>query len=227
MTNSVIASNLATIKQAIRTMALDAGRNLCEVELIAVAKTYDWAAVEQAMAAEQFVFGENRVQEAVGKYPEPALRDSRLKLHLIGSLQSNKARQAVEFFDSIDSLDRDSLAVELVKLRDSGIKLPRLLIQVNTGAEPQKSGVTGAEADGFISKCLDQWNLSIAGLMCVPPVDQAPEPHFAMLAAIAKKFNLTELSMGMSHDYESAIRFGATAVRVGSAIFGSRQKVLD
>ncbi|MDI9408196.1 MAG: YggS family pyridoxal phosphate-dependent enzyme [Candidatus Pacebacteria bacterium] len=227
MTDSTIASKIDSLRSAIDTAAKSAGRDPNSVTLIAVAKTHDWAAVQQAMVANQFVFGENRVQEALSKYPKPSDRPTKMRLHLIGSLQSNKARQAAEFFDSIDSLDRESLALELVKIRDSGVKMPRLLIQVNTGAEPQKSGVLGTDADHFIATCLDQWNLPVKGLMCVPPLGQAPEPHFAMLAAIGKKFNLPQLSMGMSHDFESAIRLGATAVRVGTAIFGTRPKILE
>lgn len=227
MTDSTIASRIESIRSAIDAAAKSANRAPSQVTLIAVAKTHDGSAVQDAMAAKQFVFGENRVQEAMAKYPIPSQRDPRMKLHLIGSLQSNKARQAAEFFDSIDSLDRESLALELLKTRDSGVKLPELLIQINTGAEPQKSGIMGVDADGFIAQCLDQWQLPVQGLMCVPPVDQAPEPHFAMLAAIAKKFNLPHLSMGMSHDFETAIRFGATSVRIGTAIFGARPKITE
>ncbi|MCX8502281.1 MAG: YggS family pyridoxal phosphate-dependent enzyme [Alphaproteobacteria bacterium] len=223
MDKQTIKQNFDLIRDKIATAAESGGRTADSVQLVAVAKTHGWDAVESAIDAGQFRFGENRVQESLGKYPPRANRDPRMVLHLIGSLQSNKARQAVEWFDVIESLDRESLALELVKLRDSGLTLPRLLVQINTGAEPQKSGVVGTAADPFISCCLDQWHLPISGLMCVPPVGEPPEPHFAMLAAIAKKFHLPELSMGMSHDFEAAIRLGATSVRVGSAIFGNRR----
>ena len=190
--------------------------------LVAVSKTHPAASVREALAAGHRVFGENRVQEAQAKYP--ALREAfpDLALHLIGPLQTNKVRDAVALFDVIESVDRPRLAEALAReMERSGRRLP-CLIEVNTGEEPQKSGVMPAAADDFIVECRDRLGLPIVGLMCVPPLDEEPAPHFALLREIARRTGLELLSMGMSADFETAIRFGATHVRVGTAIFGAR-----
>ncbi len=193
-----------------------------QANLIAVAKTFPAEAVAEAIAAGQRHFGENRVQEGMAKYP--ALRETHpdLVLHLIGPLQTNKVRQAVEHFDVIHTLDRPKLAEELAKeYEKSGRRLP-CYIQVNTGEEPQKAGCTPEQADAFIVDCRDRLGLPIVGLMCIPPADEEPAPHFALLAKIARRNGLERLSMGMSGDFETAVEFGATDIRVGSAIFGGR-----
>ncbi len=190
--------------------------------LVAVAKTFPASAVAEALAAGQRHFGENRVQEGVEKYP--ALRASHpdLVLHLIGPLQTNKVRQAVAHFDVIHTLDRPKLAEELAKEFDkTGRRLP-CFIQVNTGEETQKAGMAPLEADGFIRDCRDRLGLPVVGLMCIPPAEEEPAPHFALLREIARRHGLEQLSMGMSSDYEIAVQFGATHIRVGSAIFGGR-----
>jgi pyridoxal phosphate enzyme (YggS family) len=191
------------------------------VTLVAVSKTKPQADVLAALAAGQTVFGENRVQEAEAKFP--ALRAAHaFQLHLIGGLQTNKARDAVRVADAIETLDRPRLADALAKAMDQEGRRPRLLIEVNTGDEPQKSGVPKAEADAFIDACRARFGDQVTGLMCIPPHGEDPAPHFALLAAMAARHGLAELSMGMSADYEAAIAEGATIVRVGSAIFGSR-----
>ena len=196
-----------------------ARRDPASVELVAVSKTQPWEAVEPVLAAGQRVFGENRVQEAIARWQG---RSEGLTLHLIGPLQSNKAREAVEFFDVIETLDREKLAgVMAEEIQRSG-RRPRLLIQVNTGEEPQKAGVAPAQADAFIARCREVHGLAVEGLMCIPPAGEPAGPHFALLAKIAARNGLARLSMGMSGDFETAIRFGATSVRVGSAVFGER-----
>jgi hypothetical protein len=192
------------------------------VTLIAVSKTFSAEAIVPVLQAGQRAFGENRVQEAKAKWP--ALRETYpdTSLHLIGPLQSNKAKEAVTLFDAIHSLDRDSLAQALAKELPLQNKLIELFVQLNTGEEPQKAGVAPAEADDFIQRCREHHGLTISGLMCIPPVDEAPAPHFALTAKIAKRNGLTQLSMGMSADFAVAIQFGATHIRVGSAIFGHR-----
>jgi len=218
----LVAANLGAVSARIAAAAQAAGRPAGSVALVAVSKTHPEAAVREALAAGHRVFGENRVQEAQAKYP--ALREAfpDLVLHLIGPLQTNKARDAVALFDVIESLDRPRLAEALAReMERSGRRLP-CLIEVNTGEEAQKSGIMPQDADGFISECCDRLGLPIAGLMCVPPLGEEPSPHFALLREIARRTGLDLLSMGMSADFETAIRFGATHVRVGTAIFGSR-----
>ena len=192
------------------------------VVLVAVAKTYPADDVEQAIAAGQLVFGENRVQEAMAKYPELRARHADLELHLIGPLQTNKVKEAVATFDVIQTLDRPKLAAALAAEFARTPKRPRLFVQVNTGAEPQKAGILPEAADAFIDECRRVHGLEIAGLMCIPPADEPPAPHFALLAEIAARNGLALLSMGMSADYEIAAALGATHVRLGSAIFGAR-----
>ncbi len=192
------------------------------VVLVAVAKTYPASDAEQAIAAGQLVFGENRVQEAMAKYPALRARHADLELHLIGPLQTNKVKDAVTTFDAIQTLDRPKLAAALAAEFARTPKRPRLFVQVNTGAEPQKAGILPEAADAFIDECRSVHGLDIAGLMCIPPADEPPAPHFALLAEIAARNGLTLLSMGMSADYEIAAALGATHVRIGSAIFGAR-----
>lgn len=202
----------------------ECGRPEGSTTLVAVSKTFDSDAIRPVLEAGQRVFGENRVQEAKGKWP--ALRESfpDIELHLIGPLQSNKAGEAVALFDVIETVDRERIAAALAQAMAAQGRRPKLLVQVNTGAEPQKAGVLPQHIDEFLSICRDRYQLSIAGLMCIPPVDDNPSPHFALLAKLAGRNGLPLLSMGMSADYEQAIRLGATHVRVGSAIFGSRPR---
>jgi pyridoxal phosphate enzyme (YggS family) len=192
------------------------------VRLVAVSKTFERPAIEPVIAAGQRVFGENRVQEAKTKWPDLKARLRGLQLHLIGPLQSNKARDAVALFDSIHTVDRASLCAALAKAIERQGRAPQLLVEVNTGGEPQKAGVLPQNADAFLRDCRESYGLAIAGLMCIPPFNEPPAPHFALLAKIAKRNGLTELSMGMSADFTTAIALGATQVRVGSAIFGER-----
>ncbi|MCP9627611.1 YggS family pyridoxal phosphate-dependent enzyme [Rhodopseudomonas palustris] len=215
---------LAAVEREVAQACREARRERDSVTLIAVSKTFDAAAIEPVLAAGQRVFGENRVQEAKAKWPPliAAHPDPGTTLHLIGPLQSNKVKEAVALFDAIHSVDRPSLAEALGKALPVSGRSVELFVQVNTGEEPQKAGVAPQEADGFIAACRDQWGLSIAGLMCIPPADEAPAPHFALCAKIAKRNGLSKLSMGMSADFATAIEFGATHVRVGSAIFGHR-----
>ncbi|HVI31800.1 YggS family pyridoxal phosphate-dependent enzyme [Phenylobacterium sp.] len=196
-----------------------AGRDPADVTLVAVSKQQPWEAIEPVLAAGQTVFGENRVQEAMARWAGKA---AGLELHLIGPLQSNKAKEAVAFFDVIESLDREKLARALAEEAQKQGRTPRLYVQVNTGEEPQKAGILPAEADAFLAACRGTYGLTIEGLMCIPPVDEPPGPHFALLRKIAGRNGLAKLSMGMSGDFETAIRFGATSVRVGSAVFGAR-----
>jgi len=195
------------------------GRDPGEVALVAVSKQQPWEAIAPVLAAGQKVFGENRVQEAMGRWQG---RAEGLILHLIGPLQSNKAKEAVAFFDVVESLDREKLARALADEVQKQGRRPRLYVQVNTGEEPQKAGILPREADGFIAKCRDVYGLAPEGLMCIPPQAEPPGPHFALLAKVAARNGLTRLSMGMSGDFETAIAFGATSVRVGSAVFGAR-----
>lgn len=197
-------------------------RDPAEVTLIAVAKTFPAEAVADALRLGQRHFGENRVQEGMAKYPELRTRYPDLVLHLIGPLQTNKVRQAVQHFDVIHTLDRSSLAAELAKeFAKSSRRLP-CFVQVNTGEEPQKAGCLPVEADAFIRECRERHGLPVIGLMCIPPADEEPAPHFALLKEIARRNGLDQLSMGMSGDFEVAIQLGATHIRVGSAIFGGR-----
>lgn len=221
--NDRIAANLSEIRAHMEAAAKSADRDPSAVALIAVAKTHPADAVEAALAAGQTVFGENRVQEAQGKYPELQRRYPDLRLHLIGPLQTNKVRDAVALFDAIQTVDREKLARALsAEMARQNRKLA-LFIQVNIGEEPQKAGIAPREADAFIRLCREELGLAIAGLMCIPPAEHQPAPYFALLREIARRNGLAELSMGMSGDYESAIRLGATLVRVGTAIFGTRE----
>jgi len=215
-------ARLKSIEAQIAASALEAGRVVSDVTLIAVSKTFPVEAIVPVLEAGHREFGENRVQEAAAKWP--ALRDRfpGARLHLIGALQSNKAREAVELFDVIHTLDRDSLAVALQREIARSGKRPELFVQVNTGLEPQKSGIAPAETAAFVARCRDALGLPVVGLMCLPPEDEEPSVHFAMLARLAKECGLPKLSMGMSGDFQTAISFGATHVRVGSAIFGAR-----
>lgn len=212
----------ASVEAGIVRACRDAHRERSSVTLVAVSKTFDAEAITPVIAAGQRVFGENRVQEAKGKWPALIAAHPGLALHLIGPLQSNKAKEAVALFDAIHSVDRPSLCEALAKEIKSQNRRPDLFVQINTGEEPQKAGVAPADADGFIARCRDTYGLTISGLMCIPPMDDAPAPHFALAAKIAKRNGLTQLSMGMSADFAIAIALGATHVRIGSAIFGTR-----
>lgn len=216
-----IAEHLAVVRARIAAAATQAGRTPDVVTLVAVSKTFDAEAVATAIAAGQRVFGENRVQEAAAKFPALKARHDDLELHLIGPLQTNKTRDAVALFDVIQSLDRDRLAQALAAEMARSGRRPRLYIQVNIGAEPQKAGVAVADLPALLALCATL-GLAIEGLMCIPPADSPPEPFFAALAALARTHGLAKLSMGMSGDYPAAIAAGATHVRVGSAIFGGR-----
>ena len=216
------AAGLAAVRLEIADACLAARRPTGDVTLVAVSKTFGVEAIAPVIAAGQRVFGENRVQEAFSKWP--ALRDRHpgLELHLIGPLQSNKAREAIGLFDAIHSIDRPSICAAVAKEIQRQGRSPVLFVEVNTGAEPQKAGVLPQDADAFVAACRDGYGLTIAGLMCIPPVDEPPAPHFALTAKISARNGLRLLSMGMSADFPLAIRFGATHVRVGSAIFGHR-----
>ena len=210
------------VRERIVQTCVVAGRDPSSVVLTAVSKTQPDEALAAALAAGQRVFGENRVQEAQGHWAARRAAFPDLELRLIGPLQTNKAVEAVELFDVIETLDRDRLAAALASAMHKTGRRPRVLVQVNTGAEPQKAGVLAAEADALIAAARDVHGLSVEGLMCIPPADEAPEPHFKLLAEIAARNGLSVLSMGMSGDYETAISSGATHVRVGSALFGER-----
>jgi PLP dependent protein len=207
---------------AIALACREAARPRRSVTLVAVSKTFGPQAVEPVIAAGQSVFGENRVQEARAKWPALRERHLGLELHLIGALQTNKVRDAITLFDAIHSLDRPSLCVALAREIQARGQAPLLFVQVNTGAEPQKAGVLPEHADAFIAACRTSYDLEISGLMCIPPAQEAPAPHFALTAKIAARNGLRLLSMGMSADFAVAIRFGATHVRLGTAIFGGR-----
>jgi pyridoxal phosphate enzyme (YggS family) len=216
------SSGLTAVRAAIARACRDAGRDPASVTLVAVSKTFGAEAVEPVIAAGQRVFGENRVQEAKAKWPAMMQTHQGLELHLIGPLQSNKAKEAVALFDAIHSVDRDSLCAALAKEVAAQGRTPSLFVQINTGAEPQKAGVLPQDADAFLTACRETYGLTMSGLMCIPPHDDAPGPHFALTAKIAQRNGLKLLSMGMSADFAVAISLGATHVRVGSAIFGSR-----
>ena len=218
-----IAGNLRDIRAHMAEAARAADRNPADVTLVAVAKTHPAEAVAAALAAGQTVFGENRVQEAQAKYPELKHAHPTLRLHLIGPLQTNKVKDAVTLFDVIQTVDREKLARALAAEIARQNRRLELFVQINIGEEPQKAGIAPREADAFIALCRDDLALPVAGLMCIPPADRQPAPYFALLREIAQRNALTALSMGMSGDYESAIRLGATLVRVGTAIFGTRE----
>jgi PLP dependent protein len=216
------AAQLADVRAEIAAACREAGRDPAAVTLVAVSKTFPAEAIEPVIAAGQRVFGENRVQEAKAKWPALRAAHDGIELHLIGPLQSNKAKEAVALFDAIHAVDRPSLAEALAKEVGKQGRHPTLFVEVNTGEEPQKAGVLPGEADAFIKACRDTYGLTIAGLMCIPPLEEAPGPHFALTAKIAARNGLKLLSMGMSADFSSAIAFGATHIRVGTAIFGGR-----
>jgi PLP dependent protein len=219
----VIAANLNGVQARIAAAARVVHRSADAVTLVAVSKTKPQSAVRAALAAGQCVFGENRVQEALEKFPGLRNEFPDLALHLIGPLQTNKVKDAVAHFDVIETVDRPRLAEALAREMERSGKRPSCLIEVNTGEEPQKAGVLPAATDEFIADCRDRLGLPIGGLMCIPPHDEEPSPYFALLREIARRHNLAVLSMGMSADFETAIRFGATHVRVGTAVFGARQ----
>ncbi|WP_095204830.1 YggS family pyridoxal phosphate-dependent enzyme [Mesorhizobium carmichaelinearum] len=210
------------VKAKIAAAEQEARREAGAVTLVAVSKTFDAADIQPVIEAGQRVFGENRVQEAQGKWPELKQAFADIELHLIGPLQSNKAKEAVALFDVIETVDREKIAAELAKEIARQGRAPKLYVQVNTGSEPQKAGIEPRDAVAFVARCRDVHGLAIEGLMCIPPADENPGPHFALLEKLAREAGVEKLSMGMSGDYETAIAFGATSVRVGSAIFGSR-----
>ncbi len=216
------SDRLADVKGRIDAAARAAGRAPADTTLVAVSKTHGADRVGELLAAGQRVFGENRVQEAEEKFPALKADYPDLELHLIGPLQTNKVRDAVALFDVIQSVDRDRLAAALAKEMEKTGKRPACFIQVNTGEEPQKAGVLPADLDAFVATCRDTYKLPIVGLMCIPPVDEEPALHFALLTKMAARNGLKQISMGMSADYETAVKLGATHVRVGSALFGAR-----
>jgi PLP dependent protein len=225
MTNAAISAletPLAKVRAEIARACAEARRDPASVTLVAISKTFGAEAIEPVIAAGQRVFGENRVQEAKAKWPALRERHPGIELHLVGSLQSNKAKEAVALFDAIHSVDRASVAEALAKEIARQGRKPTLFVEVNTGAEPQKAGVLPEETDAFLKACRERYGLDIAGLMCLPPADEPPAPHFALTAKIARRNGLPLLSMGMSADFPLAIAFGATHVRVGTAIFGER-----
>ena len=216
------APGLDAVRADIARACRDFNRDPASVTLIAVSKTFDAAAIEPAIDAGQRVFGENRVQEAKAKWPPLKEKHAELELHLIGPLQSNKARDAVALFNAIHSVDRDSLCEALAREITKQNRTPLLFVEINTGGEAQKAGVLPQDADEFVKRCHDKYDLQISGLMCIPPLEEAPGPHFALTAKVAKRNGLELLSMGMSADFVTAIELGATHIRVGTAIFGSR-----
>jgi len=221
----VVESSLAKVRGEIGRACKEARRDPASVTLVAIAKTFGADAIEPVIVQGQRVFGENRVQEAKAKWPQLRERHGGIELHLVGPLQSNKAKEAVTMFEAIHSLDRPSLAEALAKEIAKQGRKPVLFVEVNTGAEAQKAGVLPEETDGFVAACRNRYGLEIAGLMCLPPAHEPPAPHFALTAKIARRNGLSLLSMGMSADFPIAIQFGATHVRVGTAIFGERRQV--
>ncbi|MBO6717175.1 MAG: YggS family pyridoxal phosphate-dependent enzyme [Rhizobiaceae bacterium] len=222
MTDIAAVAGLKTVLAEIESAEKEAGRSAGSVRLVAVSKTFDADAIRPVIEAGHRVFGENRVQEALAKWPRLKNEFPDLELHLIGPLQSNKAKEAVALFDVIETVDREKIASELAKeMRKQG-REPRLYVQVNTGLEPQKAGIDPREAAAFVARCRTEHGLAIEGLMCIPPADENPGPHFALLEKLAHEAGVERLSMGMSGDFQTAIAFGATEVRVGSAIFGHR-----
>lgn len=217
-----VEHRLEDVKAKIAKAELDSGRPSGSVTLVAVSKTFEVDHIRPVIAAGQRVFGENRVQESQGKWPALKKETSDIELHLIGPLQSNKAADAVALFDVIETVDREKIAKALAEEIKRHGRNVRLYVQVNTGLEPQKAGIEPKETARFVTFCREQLELTIEGLMCIPPADENPGPHFALLAKLAQECGLDRLSMGMSGDFETAIAFGATSVRVGSAIFGAR-----
>jgi len=222
---AMVKENLETVRAQINDAATQAARDPSDITLVAVSKTHEADRIQPAIDAGQRVFGENRVQEAEGKWPAMKAETQEISLHLIGPLQTNKVRTALELFDVIETVDRPKLAHRLAGLMDETGLRPDVFIQVNTGAEPQKAGISPADADSFIRECIDTLALPIVGLMCIPPADEEPALHFALLREIAKRNGVEKLSMGMSADYDVAVQFGATHVRVGTAIFGDRPPI--
>ena len=220
MTNAV--EQLRTVQATIAKAEREARRQPGAVTLVAVSKTFAAEDIRPVIEAGQRVFGENRVQEAQGKWPALKQAFPDIELHLIGPLQSNKAREAVALFDVVETVDREKIAAELAKEIARQGRAPRLYVQVNSGSEPQKAGIEPREAVAFVERCRAVHGLAVEGLMCIPPADENPGPHFALLEKLAREAGVEKLSMGMSGDYDTAVAFGATSVRVGSAIFGSR-----
>ena len=221
MTETAI-DRLQSVKSDLNKAEAGMGRENGSVTLIAVSKTFEANDIRPVLAAGQRIFGENRVQEAMGKWPGLREEFDGIELHLIGPLQSNKAKEAVQTFDVIHTVDREKIAHALKAEMDKQHRNLPCFVQVNTGEEPQKAGIAPKETDTFVRLCREEIGLNIVGIMCIPPVEDAPGPHFALLEKIARRNGLSQLSMGMSSDYETAVEFGATHVRVGSAIFGSR-----
>lgn len=217
-----VGERLSAVRGAIVKATKEAGRSAAGVTLVAVSKTFDADHIRPAIAAGQRVFGENRVQEAQGKWPALRAETAGIELHLIGPLQSNKVADAVALFDVIETVDREKIARALAGEMMRQGREPRLYVQVNTGLEPQKAGIAPDDAKTFVDFCRGELALAVEGLMCIPPAEENPGPHFALLGKLAARCGLARLSMGMSGDYETAVAFGATSVRVGSAIFGTR-----
>lgn len=217
-----VAEAIDDVRARIGKAAREAGRAAESVRLTAVSKTFEAAAIRPVLGAGQRIFGENRVQEAKAKWPALKAEFPDVELHLIGPLQSNKAGEAVALFDAIETIDREKIAAAVAAEIVKQGRRPALYVQVNTGLEPQKAGIDPRETARFVERCRSEHGLQVAGLMCIPPLEENPGPHFALLARLAGECGLAELSMGMSGDFETAIAFGATRVRIGSAIFGSR-----
>ena len=217
-----VEQKLGEVRSKITIAAREAGREPDSIALVAVSKTFDAPDIQPAIDAGQRIFGENRVQEAQGKWPALKAQAPEIELHLIGPLQSNKAADAVGLFDVIESVDREKIARALAAEMSAQGRALRVYVQVNTGMEPQKAGIAPNDVASFVTLCREELGLQVEGLMCIPPVNENPGPHFALLAKLAKENGLAKLSMGMSGDFETAIGFGATSVRVGSAIFGNR-----
>lgn len=222
-----IAANLALVKERIRKAAESVGRDPASVELVAVSKTFGADAILEAIAAGQRAFGENRVQETEDKWPAIRERFPDVRVHLIGPLQRNKTKRAVTLFDAVETVDRARIARALADEMQAAERRIECFVEVNTGEEEQKSGVLPLDADAFIKECREVCGLSVAGLMCIPPQGEEPALHFALLREIAKRNGIEGLSMGMTADFETAIQFGATHVRVGTAIFGARTKAVE
>ncbi|WAJ28633.1 YggS family pyridoxal phosphate-dependent enzyme [Antarcticirhabdus aurantiaca] len=217
-----VVDRLEAVRAAIVRAEAEAERAAGSAALVAVSKTYGEEAILPVLEAGQRIFGENKVQEAKAKWPALRERFPDIELHLIGPLQSNKAGEAVALFDVIETVDREKIAAALAKEMEKQNRRPRLFVQVNTGEEPQKAGIAPNETIAFVARCRDMHGLAIEGLMCIPPADENPGPHFALLARLAREAGLSKLSMGMSGDYDIAVSLGATSMRVGSAIFGAR-----